>query len=89
MSLSIRDGDVAATKGRDNMAATVTVFEVLYHSDDPSYAHAGAAGDGSFVERFRKRGDADRFAAGKCCYGRPATVTESVVSRRLARRWGC
>ena len=31
------------------MTKTIQVFEVLFHSDNPALAYAGAAGDGSFI----------------------------------------
>jgi hypothetical protein len=70
------------------MAKTVKVFEVLYHSDEPHHAYAGAAGDGSFIYRTRKRSDAESFARGKRCYSGDASILESDVPRRLAQRWG-
>jgi hypothetical protein len=70
------------------MAKPITVFEVLWHSDNPDQAYAGAAGDGSFIYRTRNRKDAERFAAGKRCYSGDASVLESSVPRRLAQRWG-
>lgn len=70
------------------MAKPITVYEVLWHSDDPSQAYAGPAGDGSFTYRTREQADAVRFAAGKHYYGKDATVREESVPRRLAQRWG-
>jgi hypothetical protein len=70
------------------MAKEVKVYEVLYHSDDPGSYYAGAAGDGSFIYRTRDAKEAARFATGKHCYGRPASVNVSEVPRRLAQRWG-
>jgi hypothetical protein len=67
---------------------TIKVFEVLYHSDNPRDAYAGAAGDGSFIARFRKRADAEAFARGKRCYSGDASVSECDAPRRLAQRWG-
>lgn len=69
---------------------TKIVFEVLYHvADDHPMAGGGPAADGSFVERFRKRADAERFAKAKTFYGKPSRVHEAEVSAALARRWGC
>lgn len=70
------------------MAKHILVFEVLWHSDEPSQAYAGPAGDGSFTYRTRKKVEADRFAVGKHYYGKDASVRESAVPRRLAQRWG-
>lgn len=70
------------------MAKPITVFEVLWHSDEPSQAYAGPAGDGSFIYRTRNKGDAERFAKGKRCYSEDASVGEVVVPRKLAQRWG-
>ncbi len=70
---------------------TVRVWEVIYHSDEERLAHAGAAGDGSFIERFAgKRGEADAqaFAAGRTYYGKPAEVDVVDAPKRLAARWG-
>lgn len=63
--------------------ATVTVFEVLVDGIGD-----GPAGDGTFIRRFRTRKEAARFIVGKTCYGRTPTISESIVSRRLAQRWG-
>jgi hypothetical protein len=63
---------------------TYTVFEVLADG-----AGDGPACDGTFVHRFRKLADAQRFAARSTCYGKPATVSDRPdVSRRLMERWG-
>jgi hypothetical protein len=65
---------------------TTTVYEVLYHDDHSPYA--GAAGDGSFIARFRRQADAEKFASAHRCYGRPATVTTTDASPAQLRRWG-
>lgn len=65
----------------------VTVFEVLYYAGDDG--PSGPAGDGTFVFRSRDRREAERFASGRTCYGKPADVMESRVPRSLAQRWGC
>lgn len=63
---------------------TYTVYEVL--ADGPG---DGPACDGTFVHRFRKLPDAQRFASANTCYQRPATVSvNDGVSRRLMERWG-
>lgn len=70
---------------------TKRVWEVLYHSDDPSKAHGGAFGDGSFIERFAgKDGEtrANAFAAGRMYYASPAKASFVDAPLRLARRWG-
>ncbi|MBK6854657.1 MAG: hypothetical protein IPG93_24565 [Burkholderiales bacterium] len=68
---------------------TKVVFEILYTvADDHPMAHGGPAGDGSFVERFRKRADAEKFAKTKTFHGKPSQVRETEVSAMLARRWG-
>jgi hypothetical protein len=66
---------------------TYTVFEVIYHNDSTPYA--GAAGDGSFIERFRREPDAVQFAKSREYYGKPASVSRvDSVPARLAKRWG-
>lgn len=65
---------------------TVTVFEVLFHNDATPYA--GAAGDGSFIQRFRSETEANRFAASRTYYGKPCTVGRVDAPRKLAQRWG-
>jgi len=70
------------------MAKTIKVYEVLFHSDNPSQAYAGAFGDGSFIQRFRKEADAVRFAASHEYYGKPCTVGGIDAPKRLAQRWG-
>lgn len=63
---------------------TYTVFEVLADG-----AGDGPACDGTFIHRFRKEVDAQRFAARNTCYGRPATVQSSDgISRKTMQRWG-
>ncbi len=57
--------------------------------DGPEDGPSGPAGDGTFIRRFRTRRDADALARVSTCYGRPATVSEDEVPRRLAERWGC
>lgn len=72
------------------MAKTVNICEVLYHDD--KNPHGGPAGDGSFIHRFRGtkagKAEAERFAAGKLYYGKPAIVHEVDVSRSMAQRHG-
>lgn len=65
---------------------TVRVYEVL--ADGREDGPSGPAGDGTFVHRFRGKADAERFARGNTCYGKPATVIADDVPRSLARRWG-
>ena len=60
-----------------------TVYEVLYY--DPKAE--GAAGDCTHIARFRSKAAAARFAAGRECYGKPATVETAEVPSRLADRW--
>ena len=68
------------------MPKGITVYEVLYHDDSRPYG--GAAGDGSFIARFRKKDAAERFAKGRRCYSGEATVdTLNDVPRRLVDRW--
>lgn len=69
------------------MEKTYTIFEVLYRNDNTQYG--GAFGDGTYIARFKKRANADKFAAENQCYGDgPATVqTVSDVPRRLIDRW--
>lgn len=69
------------------MAKSVKVFEVLYHNHERPYA--GAAGDGSFIERFRSESAAKSFSKGKTYYGGAATVSMVEVPRHIAARWGC
>jgi hypothetical protein len=75
---------------------TVRVYEVAYQvpSDHPN-AYAGAAGDGSYIARFRRKDDAESFADAKqaqgCTglYGAPRVDVCAVdVPPRLAQRWG-
>ncbi len=63
---------------------TIKVFEVLFYDE----RSPGAAADCHHVRRFRKRAEADTFAAGRTCYGSPAEVHEVDAPMRLARRWG-
>lgn len=63
--------------------ATVRVYEVLYDTESE-----GPTGDGTVIARFRKEGEAERFAAENTCYGRPAKPSPVDASRKLARRWG-
>ena len=66
-----------------NGGGTVRVYEVLADG-----AGEGPAGDGTFVRRFRDKGDAERFASGATCYGQPTSVNACDAPRRLAQRWG-
>lgn len=68
------------------MERLLTVYEVLF--DGPEDGPTGPAGDGTFIQRFREAREAEEFAAGATCYGRPATVKTARVPRRLAQRWG-
>jgi hypothetical protein len=65
---------------------TVRVYEVFYYAGDDG--PSGPAGDGTFIARFRKQGDAEAYAAGKTLYGKPARVTSDDVPTRVAQRWG-
>lgn len=69
---------------------TYTVYEVIYHvADDSPQAYGGAAGDGSFIDRFKKESEAIAFAKCRNWYGQRASVTKvDGVPRRLAQRWG-
>lgn len=68
---------------------TYTVFEVIYHvPDDSPQAYGGAAGDGSFIERFRKEPEALRFAAGREYYGKPASLWRCEADH-APKRCGC
>lgn len=62
------------------------VFAVLF--DGPEDGPAGPAGDGTFIQRFSRKADADAFAKCHTTYGKPAAVDEDVVPARLAARWG-
>lgn len=63
----------------------VKVFEVLYDAG----GYGGAAGDGTIVERFDNRRDAESFAvSARGPYGGTAKVIEVDVPKSLARRWG-
>jgi hypothetical protein len=72
------------------MAKPVKIIEVVYHDERNPYG--GAAGDGSFVARFKAtkagKAAAETFASGRNYYGKPATLTESEVSRSAAQRYG-
>lgn len=72
--------------GRGGSSGTVRVYEVLFHDDERP--HGGAAGDGSFVKRFKAQGDAEDFAKDKHYYGKSATVSPTDAPRETARRWG-
>lgn len=61
---------------------TVKVHEVLADTN-----HAGPAGDGTVIFRFKRLADAEAFAKIHTCYGRPATIMTSDVPRRIATRW--
>ena len=62
---------------------TVRVYVVVYNCDGP-----GNMGDGIAVARFKRKADAERFAAGQSCYSGAAQVTDNDVPRKLAVRWG-
>jgi hypothetical protein len=64
-------------------SATVRVYEVLYDTESE-----GPAGDGTVIARFRKEREAETFARGETCYGRPAKASPVDAPRRLAQRWG-
>jgi hypothetical protein len=74
------------------MARSVKILETVYHSDNPKDVHAGAAGDGSFIVRFKAtkegRKEAEVFVKGKTYFSGPATITESTVSLSAAKRYG-
>ena len=64
------------------MARTYTVYTVVY--DDPRRTD----GMDTSIARFRSKANAERFAAGKTCYGTPTDVqVDSDVPARLAERW--
>lgn len=65
------------------MSRMKTVYEVVYYDG----RHSGAAGDCTHVARFRSKAGAERFADGKECYGKPATVETAEVPASLADRW--
>ena len=70
---------------------TMRVYEVLYSvSDESPLSHAGPAGDGTFIARFRSRQAAEQFAARHAGpYGQEkATVDVTDAPRRIAQRWG-
>jgi hypothetical protein len=62
---------------------TAQVFEVLYDTGTD-----GRMGDGFETFRARNAKDAQSFANGRTCYGKPATVEALQVPRRIAQRWG-
>lgn len=67
------------------------VYEVTYSVPDTDpRAHGGPGGDGIFTYRTRLRRDADMFASAHIApYSQEvATVRESDVPLKLARRWG-
>jgi hypothetical protein len=72
------------------MAKPIKIIEIVYHDENRPYG--GAAGDGSFVARFKAtkagRKAAETFADGRNYYGKPATLNESEVSRSTAQRHG-
>jgi len=45
-------------------------------------------GDGHMVSRHNSKRDAEAFARGKTCYGKPARVEAVDAPVRLANRWG-
>lgn len=65
------------------MARSIKVFEVLADTDGE-----GPTGDGTVVFRFRRKREADAFAARNTCWGHPASVSEHEAPLRLAQRWG-
>jgi hypothetical protein len=65
------------------MAKRLTVYVVLHDGN-----YSGPAEDGTDTYRTRDKSRAERFAAGKTCYGSPATVMDQEVSIETARRWG-
>ena len=62
------------------MEKKVIVHSVCYDTDRQNDC-IGA------VMRFRRRLDAERFAAENTLYGHPATVTTEQVPARIAARW--
>lgn len=63
--------------------ATVTVWEVTHTTEGP-----GPFGDGIDTRRFRRKADAETFAAGERLYGSPAVAVRTEAPRHVARRWG-
>lgn len=61
---------------------TVTLYSVVY---DVPQRSDGMTDD---IARFRKETEAEDFAKGRTCYGRPATVSKETVPATIARRWG-
>jgi hypothetical protein len=61
------------------------VYEVV--TDDPSNPFGGAAGDGSFVARFKNAKEAEYWASAHTHNGRACQVSSCDVSRKLAARW--
>lgn len=61
----------------------VQVYEVLYDTGTD-----GRMGDGVETFRTRNQKDAQNFATGRTCYGKPATVEPAEVPENIARRWG-
>lgn len=63
---------------------TYTVYEVLADGSGD-----GPACDGTYISRFKRAADAQRFASRSTCYGKPATVSvRNDVPKRLMDRWG-
>jgi hypothetical protein len=63
---------------------THTVYTVVYY-DEKS---AGPAGDCTHTARFHYRHNADKFAAGRTCYGKPAGIdVDADVPHRIYDRW--
>lgn len=61
----------------------MTVYEVTADCNGP-----GRYDDGIEIARFRSKRDAEAYAAGRTCYGGPATVQVVDVPRKIAARWG-
>lgn len=61
----------------------VQIFEVLHDTGTD-----GRMGDGVETFRTRSQKDAQSFATGRTCYGKPATVETLQVPRPIAQRWG-
>jgi hypothetical protein len=61
----------------------MTVYEVLYYDA----RRPGPAGDCTHVARFRSKRNAEAFAKGRECYGKPATVESRDAPPRLVNPW--
>lgn len=75
---------------RRRSTGTVRVYEVLHDGDytPRSSMGDGAAGDGTFIRRFRTKQEAELFAGTATLYGGPVRVVCCDAPRHIAERWG-